>query len=337
MGKPHSILALGVLLGVLAGCANQTPVETTAPVTEPVVKAMESVNVPTAEAMEPTETAVIVNTFFRLPEGFAMVSDSDGIRTYQSSNAWDESSIVVQALPREDVLSYTQGDFLESISAGSGRVTINTMERCLLNDRDALFVDYATKQGSQNARCYCYLVPADQTYRFTFTDCTPDGAWEQAFAAAGKSIQLLEEGQFARVDRTGLYWYDLGCGMQLYAMPDMKAGAVEGYHAALIGGDVVVLLFSEAKSQVGEGFCLEEYAHAVTSANGLEDCTLDAYGNLGTVFTREDSQGVSYFYYMTVKESRDAFWICQITCPEEQASRKAEDFHRWSATLDSIG
>lgn len=330
MEKKHFLAAAALSLAVLTGCAAPAPQETEPPTTEAVIETTVPVTEPpTEETAPPTEPAEIVYTFFNIPTGFAVDTADEAVTVYRTADEADESSITVAVSPRQEVLEFTEKDVKNFLG---GYISLNEMQVRQIRGRQALIADYARTEGSHTTRCISYLLAEDQTYCFTFADATVGGDWAEAFAGAGHSIQLLEEGQYALADRTGLWWYDFGCGMQIYACPDLKTGDVKGYDGALIGDNMVILLFTEAKSKVGEGFTLEEYADAVTSANGLTKCEMDAYGGLSTTFNQSGD-----YYYMTVKESEDAFWICQMTCPEEAAAQHEENFHRWGSTIGYIG
>lgn len=342
MTKAICLLVFAVLL---AGCATEPepakPSETTqAPATQATqAPATEAQTDPPTEPTEPP--VVVIDTYLKLPQGFTAASATDEITVYEGPNTpEDTSSIVVRKGPKEDVLSYTQQTLLErlAVAADEGSAQVDTMDIITVDGQKALYAVYSMTVAESPCRCWSYLIPAGEvTYTFTFTDCTEDGTWAEPFAQSGKSIRLLQEGEYAPVDYDGLERYDLGCGMELYAMPGMELQPMEGYDAALLGGRVVTLVFSEPKEKVGEGFSLEEYAQAVTDANGLEACTPDKYGNLATVFTQKDEQGQTYFYYLVVTQTDQAYWICQSACPEEDAAIYADEFSRWSTSLAEIG
>lgn len=328
---------------ILAGCGTTPePEETTqAPTTQETTQPP-TTQPPTQPPTEPTEPPVVVaDTYLKLPVGFEAASATDEITVYEGPDGpEDASSIVVRKGPKEDVLSYTQEEFLErmAVVADEDSAQVESMEVTTVDGLEALYGVYSMTVAEAPCKSWSYLIPAGEyTYAFTFTDCTEDGVWAEEFAKSADTILLLREGEFAPVDYDGLEQYDLGCGMALYAMPGMEVQEVSGYDAALIGGKVVTLVFSESKEQVGKGFTLEEYAKAVTDANGLDACTPDKYGNLATVFTKDDEQGQPYFYYLTVTQTEQDYWICQSACPVDDAAVYADEFSRWSTSLEEIG
>lgn len=332
-----------VLTLLLAGCSLEPeqeettePTQTTAATqatTEPATEA------PT-QASQPSEAETVVDVDIKVPEGFTVASATEDITVYEAPGTpRDASSIVVRKGYQTDVLNYTEEEFLErmAVAADEGSAQVETMTIVSVDRLEALYVEYTMTVAEQPCRCYTYMIPASDTYSFTFTDCTENGAWAEDFAKSADSIKLLRPGESALPDYEGLEHYDLGCGMGMYAMPGLKVQEVEGYDGVLIGGNVVTLVFSESKEQVGQGFTLEEYAQAVTNSNGLEPCTPDKYGNLATVFTQEDEQGDTYFYYLTVTQTDDAYWICQSACPVVDAVTYADAFSLWSTSLEKNG
>jgi len=131
--------------------------------------------------------------------------------------------------------------------------------------------------------------------------------------------------------------YQLDCGMQITAGSGMTSRpGYSGFTEFLYGPEYALVLMEENKAEYGmNSWTLEDYAAAVSEANGLEVLSSNSYGSLHTTFV-EENEGISYFYYLTVSETDESFWLCQFYCPENLTSSYADSFAKWSATLIPI-
>lgn len=125
--------------------------------------------------------------------------------------------------------------------------------------------------------------------------------------------------------------YQLSCGLSITAAEGMVETAVDGYDTFLQNNQAAVLILKEEKP---EGWSLEDYAAAVSEANGLSAFEADEYGTLYTAHAAESS-GINYIYYITVHETEDCFVLCQIYTSEALIDYYGPYFPAWSASLQA--
>lgn len=128
--------------------------------------------------------------------------------------------------------------------------------------------------------------------------------------------------------------YNLNCGATITALAGLDETPMEGYTTTLDSRKIAVFLLEEDKPA---GYHLADYADLVVQANGMETSFAeDAYGNLANSYVAE-SEGEQWFYYVTVVEGQDSFWLCQFICRESERSKYEDLFGQWSATLEIPG
>ena len=148
------------------------------------------------------------------------------------------------------------------------------------------------------------------------------------------TIQPLQ-GEPLPVDTTDMTSYDLACGLSLYGPSGMKEEEIDGLAAYLNNGFFLIMIIQEPR----EGTLLAEkdlqgYADLLTESNGIPACQMDIYGSLATSYLADAISGDdAFYYYMTVKETADSFWLVQIACPDYMAAKYADSMARWSATI----
>ena len=130
--------------------------------------------------------------------------------------------------------------------------------------------------------------------------------------------------------------YTMKCGLTFFGPSSLKEEETEAMAGYMKSGYHIVMVIREDKpGTVLENATAEEYAEMLSSSNGLTPFRYDRYGSLATTYTAEsDEEGnEDFFYYVTVKESEDCFWLIQIVCPVSLSIEGADEIAQWSATF----
>lgn len=144
------------------------------------------------------------------------------------------------------------------------------------------------------------------------------------------------EGEPLPVDTTGMKEYTMECGLTFFGPSGLKEEKTEAMAGYMKSAYHIVMVIREDKSgTILENATAEEYAQMLSTSNGLTPLQYDRYGNLATTYTAEsDEEGnEDFFYYVTVKESEDCFWLIQIVCPVSLSVEGADEIAQWSATF----
>lgn len=143
------------------------------------------------------------------------------------------------------------------------------------------------------------------------------------------------EGELLSPDTEGLKKYKLDCGLTFYGPRGLEEDEIDGLAGYLSGTYYVVMIIREPRAgTVLENVTLEEYAEMLAESNSLNPFVVDSYGSLATTYMAESFEfSGTFFYYTTVREGEDCFWLIQITCPDDLAQKNAGEMARWSATF----
>lgn len=144
------------------------------------------------------------------------------------------------------------------------------------------------------------------------------------------------EGEAQTVDTTGMKEYTMECGLTFFGPSGLKEEKTEAMAGYMKSGYHIVMVIREDKpGTVLENATAEEYAEMLSGSNGLTPFQYDRYGNLATTYTAESDEAGNedFFYYVTVKESADCFWLIQIVCPVSLSVEGADEIAQWSATF----
>ena len=165
-----------------------------------------------------------------------------------------------------------------------------------------------------------------------------------ASAQPEETYPLIEveplEGEALTVDTTGMKEYTMDCGLAFFGpngLKEEKTEAMAGYMKS--GYHIVMVIREEKAGTVLENATAEEYGELLAASNGLTPFQYDRYGNLATTYTApSDEEGnEDFFYYVTVKESDDCFWLIQIVCPVSLSQDGgADELAQWSATFRQV-
>lgn len=145
------------------------------------------------------------------------------------------------------------------------------------------------------------------------------------------------EGEAETVDTTGMKEYTLKCGLTFFGPSGLKEKETEAMAGYMKSGYHIVMVIREDKAgTILENATAEEYAKLLSDSNGLTPFQYDTYGSLATTYTaKSDEEGnEDFYYYVTVKESEDCFWLIQLVCPVSLSQDGGADkLAQWSATF----
>ena len=148
------------------------------------------------------------------------------------------------------------------------------------------------------------------------------------------------EGDPVAVDTTGMKEYTMNCGLTFFGPKGLQEEETEAMAGYMKSSYHLVMVIREDKAgTVLENATAREYADMLAGSNGLTPFVEDRYGNLATTYTaagyEEDLE--DFFYYVTVKEGTDCFWLIQVVCPVSLSADGADEMAQWSATFREIG
>ena len=133
--------------------------------------------------------------------------------------------------------------------------------------------------------------------------------------------------------------YTMKCGLTFFGPSSLKEEETEAMAGYMKSGYHLVMVIREDKAgTVLENATAEEYAAMLSGSNGLDPFITDRYGNLATTYTAAgyEEANEDFFYYVTVKEGADCFWLIQIVCPVSLSVTGADEMAQWSATFREV-
>lgn len=139
----------------------------------------------------------------------------------------------------------------------------------------------------------------------------------------------LQDTEAPVIDSTREKTYQLNCGMEITTLDGMMEIDMDGYDAFVTDNQLVLVLLKEEKY---EGWTLDDYAAAVAEANAIDAFALNEAGIPAASYTAE-VEGLCYYFYLTVHETEDAFWLCQFYTVESLVDAYLPSFPAWSASL----
>lgn len=148
------------------------------------------------------------------------------------------------------------------------------------------------------------------------------------------------EGEALAVDTTNMKEYTMGCGLTFFGPKGLQEEETEAMAGYMKSGYHIVMVIREDKNgTILENVTAEEYGEMLTRSNGLDPFVRDRYGNLATTYTApsEEEGNEDFFYYVTVEEGAECFWLIQIVCPVSLSVEGADEMAQWSATFREIG
>ena len=148
------------------------------------------------------------------------------------------------------------------------------------------------------------------------------------------------EGEPLAVDTTGMKEYTMDCGLTFFGPNGLKEEKTEAMAGYMKSGYHIVMVIREDKNgTILENATAEEYGELLSGSNGLTPFVRDRYGNLATTYTApsDEAGNEDFFYYVTVKEGADCFWLIQIVCPVSLSQDGgADELAKWSATFAEL-
>ena len=132
------------------------------------------------------------------------------------------------------------------------------------------------------------------------------------------------------VDVSDLQYFDLGCGLEMYAAPGIELLYQEGFAAYLADADQTISILQDRK---GEGETLEDYAAGYVDGEKITGFAWDSYGNLSATYSKTTVDGTVFEFYVTAKETEDSFWMVYLACNERAVDRFYADYPRWCSTI----
>ena len=313
MGKKWILAAAACLLSAcILGCAREdAPTE---PVTEPPVAA-------TTAAVEPAYIPAAADSFYiAVPQGFGP-GQQEGVlyaslREDGSQVCWEKRGYLSDI--RKESVSWLSA-FLPQ------KATVEDFSRHSLGRWQAMTLEFACP-GQQG---WLTAVQAEGTlYLFTFADCSQDGKHLDALRSAASSLELFGPGQIKEQELQNTQSYTLATGLTMEAEQGLQAQPHSAYVGVLQGQTCLITFLQDLKSDAGEVETLEQYAQTVARLHQLPDFRRSAFGNL----VSEQIRG-EYYYFLTVKERDDSFYLCQMVCPAANYGRYRDRFELWAATV----
>lgn len=135
------------------------------------------------------------------------------------------------------------------------------------------------------------------------------------------------------VDVSDLQYFDLGCGLEMYAAPSIEPLVQEGFAAYLADADQTISVLQDRK---GEGVTLEDYAAGYVDGEKIMGFARDEYGNLSAAYSKTTIDGTVFQFYVVAKETDDSFWMVYCACNERAVDRFYADYPRWCATIAAV-
>lgn len=209
-------------------------------------------------------------------------------------------------------------------------VSGNGLENDFALDSNGNLATTYTRQVEENTFFYYAAVyETDSSFWLVQMTCLEDqkDVYEPLFSQWLATVELPVTELAAQeiVETT----YELDCGMTVTLPEGMGETLMEGWTVFLHNNLLGFTLLEEEKS---EGWTLDDYAAALSQAYGLDAMEENEFG-VPTIAYSEEVNGMVYYYYITVHETADAFWLCQMYCPESAIEQYGDHIPAWSASL----
>lgn len=340
MKKFSLLLALCLMLSICSGCGSK-PAETTAPLSPvPTLPNME----PPVETTPPTDPNAIDGKFtLDLPEGFEGGETENNRYEFLSPNApEDHSSVTVELMALdESVLEMSTSEYKKRIDvtktgkSDAKRFKLIDLWKETVDGWPAMVSEYNLVYDDYISHIYRYeIVCRSMNYVFTFDDASDGNDWLDHFEDMIDSVKLLQTEGGMDLNFSEMRQYELDCGLNLFAESGLMEMEAHGFTACL-GSRSCILLFMADNKEANNltDFTLEDYAQLLKRNNDLRSFKTDQYNNLYTTFYTNDESGTGYFNMLFVKETADAFWVCQMACVTELQGTYERDFPLWASSI----
>lgn len=294
---------------------------------------------PTVASVQPGQLyqpRSVGNYYITTPVGFVVMPGAEELLRLESLDSGDDSRVTVELLEIDgDIRELTQDWLPRQAGREADSLAVSESHQVYLMGCFGCYARFTQQRGDVTEQVWALaLQTAEGVYLFTFADATPDGAWEESFLEAARSIRLLEPGEYIQIKPQGLETYTLSCGLTLQAEPGLRDVTGGGYGAILQGDYCLILVLEDPKQDATADLTLEEYAQSVARIHELDEFRENAYGNLTAAYmTHSDATGLDYFYYLTVKETEGSFYLCQMVCLADEYAAYREQFDIWATTV----
>lgn len=368
MKKFSLLLAVLIVFGLVSGCgSDNAPSETTAPADTTAVTTAPTTQPTTAPTTVPTEPPkpVVVDFKIPLPEGFELSVMQDTVQVYSSPKApRDTSYISVEVYPRdESVLKMDTEQMADRIlhpvvvhtqtpdstqpgtqntetteptdAAEAPEPFIQYLDPATVDGFDAVYTDYVQTYSNYSNHIYRYeVVTTEANYVFSFCDSTDHNDWLDAYEKAAEGIDLILDTEGIELDYSHLTQYTMRQGLTIYAENGLEHHDAKGFTDSLANRNVLILTMADDKQTNNlTNLTLADYADLVANSNKLQKFQTDMYGNLYTTFYSSDDAGLEYYNMICVKETKDQFWVCQMTCLSNDQVNYAKEFALWASSI----
>lgn len=222
---------------------------------------------------------------------------------------------------------------LTSIFGEEGDVEVRSLERMELSGREALCCEYTAMLDGNHVHALQYMILTDMAFTITFTDCA-DGVWLDRFAHSAATIRVLAPGETVMPDTAGLTAYALGQELTIYAEAGLQTAedlGLDHVEAGLFGQNVTILAMKSPKSDLA-GITLDKYREMIWEKLNLPMHKTSPYGNDWCSYSEENESG-SFYCFVSVAQTRDAYYTVQMICPKALATTYEDQFSLWMATI----
>lgn len=340
MRKFSLLLALCLMLSIFSGCGSK-PAETTSPdLPKPTLPDLTAPE----DTTPATEPPVGDGKFtIDLPDGFTGGEVETNRYSFLSPNApEDHSAVTVELMAHdESVLDMTTSQYKNRIdvtktgTSDAKRFKLIDLWQEQVDGWPAVVSEYNLVYEDYISHIFRYeIVCESMNYVFTFDDASDNNDWLDHFETMIGSVKLIQTEGGIELNFTEMSQYALGCGLKLFAEAGLSE--MEAYSfTACLGSRSCIILFMADNKEVNHltDFDLEEYARLVQRNNDLRAFRRDEYNNLYTTFYTTDEDGTGYFNMLFVKETADAFWVCQMACVSELQGTYERDFPLWASSI----
>lgn len=340
MKKFSAFLALCLAVLLCAGCGSD-PVQTTVPKETTPVQTQ-----PPETTVAPTEDPSLFDNgrfTLTLPEGFTEEPGTDNLFRFASPDApADPSFIEVEILPLdEDVLTMSTSDYRKRIDptkrSGSDALRFKLIDLweeevdgwpCVVSEYNLVYEEYISHLFRYEIVC------RSANFIFTFSDGSDDNVWLDRFAQCIETVTLNQTEGSTGESFGALTEYELDCGLRLFAESGLIRHGAAGFTECL-GSRSAILLFMADNKEANHltQMKLTDYAELLRSTNDLSQFRQDVYGNLYTSFRTTAEDGTDYFNMIFLKETEDAFWVCQMACAADAQGHYETEFPLWASSI----
>ncbi len=191
-------------------------------------------------------------------------------------------------------------------------------------------LEYTRKVDGETYYYYATVHESKTSFWFCQMACkaTERDQYQMKFVQWSSSLRVKDT-EFKLPDITEKT-YTLDCGVQFTGPDGMRLAMQEGFVAYLTDNYMAVSFIAEEKPR---GWSLKDYATAAASANIFGPLKANDHGALAVEYTWESPEGVSYWYYVTVFETEENFWMAQFMGLESMKSRYEPHLPAWSASM----